>query len=384
MKIADRIAHLPPYVFASVERRIAAARARGVDVINLGIGNPDLAPPAAVTEALSRSAARDDTHGYAGYFGIAALRQAIAAYYRRRFRVELDSENEVLPLLGSKEGLANMALAFIDPGDVALTPDPGYPTYRMGALLAGGSAHPLPLRPENGFLPVLADIPGDVLARATLLWLNYPNNPTGAVVPRAFLVEAVDMCRAHDLLLCYDNAYCDLTYDGYVAGSVLELPGAKEVTVEFNSLSKTYNMAGWRVGMAVGNAEALRALSTVKTNVDSGIFRPIQDAAIAALTGDQDWLVERNRLYARRRDALLEWLPHAGLSANKPQGGLYVWASVLPGVDCERWAIDALERCGVWLTPGTAFGSRGQGYLRISICTSEERIREAGERLSTL
>ncbi len=384
MKIAERIATLPPYVFAGIERRIAAARASGVDVINLGIGSPDLAPDPAVTEALVRSARRDDTHGYAGYFGTPALRGAIAGYYRARFGVELDADREILPLLGSKEGLVNITLAFVDAEDVVLAPDPGYPVYRMGALLAGGSFHALPLRPERGWLPDLSAVPGGILARATLLWLNYPNNPTGAVAPREFLAEAVAFCRHHDLLLCYDNAYCDITYDGYVAPSVMEVPGARDVAVEFNSLSKTYNMAGWRVGMAVGNAEALRALSTVKTNVDSGIFYPVQEAAVAALTGDAARTDERIRIYQRRRDQVLAWLPRAGLQAERPLGGLYVWARVPEAVEAERWAIDALERCGVWLTPGTAFGAHGQGYLRIALCTSEERLREAGERLSAL
>ncbi len=384
MRIADRVATLPPYVFATIEQRIAAARASGVDVISLGVGSPDLPPPPHIIEALCAAASRPDTHGYAGYFGTPALRGAIATYYARRFGVSLDPEREILPLLGSKEGLANMALAFVDPGDVVLAPDPGYPTYRMGAIMTGGAYHPLPLRKERGYLPDLDAVPGDVAKRATLLWLNYPNNPTGACASREFLAEAVAYCREHDIVLGYDNAYCDVTYEGYVAPSILEVPGAREVAVEFNSLSKTYNMAGWRVGMAVGNAQALRALATIKTNVDSGMFRAVQDAAATALLGDRDWLAERNRTYERRRDAVLEWLPAAGLAADKPLGGLYVWARTPAGVDAEAWAISALERTGVWLTPGTAFGPHGAGHLRISICVPEERLREAGKRLSAL
>jgi len=382
MKIADRVANLPPYVFASVEKRIAAQRAKGVDVISLGMGSPDLAPPAFIVDALCRSASRDDTHGYAGYYGTPDLRKAIVAYYKNRFEVEIDPNTEVRPLIGSKEGLANIALAFIDPGDLALATDPGYPTYRMGALMAGGGHYSVPLLEENDYLVDFSDIPADVAAKATILWLNYPNNPTGAVAPKAFLQEAIDFAREYDILICYDNPYCDLTFDGYVAPSILEMPGAKEVAVEFNSLSKTYNMAGWRVGMVVGNAQAIKALTTVKTNIDSGIFRPIQDAATAALTGDQRWIVERNSIYQRRRDVVLGWLPELGMSARTPKGALYVWAKVPEGVNCDDFAIEMLERAGVWMTPGTAFGRCGDGYLRLSVCVPEERLREAGERLA--
>jgi LL-diaminopimelate aminotransferase len=382
MRIAKRIENLPPYVFATVEKRIAAERARGVDVISLGIGSPDLAPPKEIIDALYQSALRSDTHGYAGYYGTPALRQATANYYGRRFGVELDPGSEILPLIGSKEGLANVALAFIDPGSIALATDPGYPTYRMGALLAGGDSYPMPLYRENGWLPDLSAVPGDVLSRATIMWLNYPNNPTGVGAPLSFLREAVEFATEHDLLICYDNPYCDVTFDGYVAPSILQVPGAKEVAIEFNSHSKTYNMAGWRVGVAVGNAKAIEALTTVKTNIDSGIFRPIQDAATVAYNGDQSWLAERNAIYQRRRDIILDWLPRIGMSADKPVGGLYVWARVPDGTQCESFALEMLEKAGVWLTPGTAFGQFGEGYMRLSICIPENRLIEAGERLS--
>jgi LL-diaminopimelate aminotransferase len=384
MKIANRIENLPPYVFATVERRIAAQQAKGVDVISLGIGSPDLAPPKHIIDALYESALKPNTHGYAGYYGTPALRKATADYYGKRFGVELDPDNEVRPLIGSKEGLANVNLAFIDPGEIALATDPGYPTYRMGALLAGGDSYSMPLRQENGWLPVFEDIPGGVLAKARIMWLNYPNNPTGAIAPLEFLQEAVDFATAHDLLICYDNPYCDVTFDDYVAPSILQVPGAKEVSIEFNSLSKTYNMAGWRVGMAVGSAEAIDALTTVKTNIDSGIFRPIQDAATVALTGDQSWLADRNAIYQERRDIIMEWLPKIGMSAELPKGGLYVWAKTPEGVDAQEYAVEVLEKVGVWMTPGTAFGDYGEGYLRLSICISADRLREAGERLSRL
>jgi LL-diaminopimelate aminotransferase len=384
IRIADRVKNLPPYIFAKVEKQIAEQQAKGTDVINLGIGSPDLAPPKFITDALYESALKPNNHGYAGYYGTPALRQAIAHYYRNRFGVELDPVNEVRPLIGSKEGLANMALAFIDNGDLALASDPGYPTYRMGAEMAGGGFYSMPLREENDWLVDFEEIPADVAARAPIMWLNYPNNPTGAVAPKEFLARAIEFAREYDILICYDNPYCDLTFDGYVAPSILELPGAKEVAVEFNSLSKTYNMAGWRVGMVVGNAEAIDALTVIKTNIDSGIFRPIQDAATVALTGDQSWLAERNLIYQRRRDVILEWLPSIGMIAETPKGGLYVWAKVPEGRKADDLALQLLEQAGVWITPGTAFGDYGDGYMRISICISEERLREAGERLSKI
>ncbi|MBN1402016.1 MAG: aminotransferase class I/II-fold pyridoxal phosphate-dependent enzyme, partial [Anaerolineae bacterium] len=346
MHVADRLAHLPPYVFASVEKLIAAERAKGVDVINLGIGSPDLAPPQFIIDALCESASRSDTHGYAGYFGIPALLQALADYYGRRFGVELDPQREIQPLIGSKEGLANSNLAFVDPGDLVLVPDPGYPTYAMGALLAGGSSYPMPLTEEHDFLVDFDAIPAEVAHRAKLLWLNYPNNPTGAVAPLDFLRRAVDFARAHDILICFDNPYCDLTFDGYVAPSILQVPGAKDVALEFNSLSKTYNMAGWRIGMAVGNAQAVEALTTVKTHIDSGIFRPIQAAAVAALNGDQSWLQERNRIYQRRRDIIMSWLPQLGMSARPPKGALYIWAKAPEGEDCADFCMRILQTKG--------------------------------------
>jgi len=384
MKIADRVQNLPPYVFAVAQKRIGALKAQGVDVIDLGIGSPDLNPPQFIIDEMYRSANQPGNHGYAGYYGTPALRKAIASYYQRRFGVELNPETEVRPLIGSKEGLANMALAFVDPGDIVLASDPGYPTYRMGAQMAGGETYGMPILEENDYLVDFDKIPADVARKATLMWLDYPNNPTGAVAPKEFLAKAIDFAREYDIVICYDNPYCDLTYDGYVAPSILELPGAKDVAVEFNSLSKTYNMAGWRVGMAVGNAQAIQALTVVKTNIDSGIFKPLQDASVVALTGDQSWVAERNMIYQRRRDVVMEWLPRIGMSARPPKGALYVWAKVPAGTTCEAFAADVLEHAGVWMTPGTAFGSNGAGYVRLSLCMPEERLREAGERVAKL
>jgi LL-diaminopimelate aminotransferase len=381
MRIANRLANLPPYVFASVEKMIAAERQKGVDVISLGIGSPDLAPPRFIIDALYESALKPGNHGYAGYYGIPALLKAIADYYGRRFGVELDPSTEVRPLIGSKEGLANSALAFVDAGDVVIVPDPGYPTYSMGTLIAGGQYVGVPLLEENDFLIDFSAIPADVAGRAKVLWMNYPNNPTGAIAPLSFLAEAVDFAREHDILICYDNPYSDLTFDGYVAPSILQVPGAKDVAVEFNSLSKTYNMAGWRIGMVVGNAQAVDAITTIKTQIDSGIFRPVQDAAVAALNGDQSWLPERNMVYQRRRDAVMAWLPQLGMTARAPKGGLYIWARMPEGVDDNEWCLNMLHKAGVWITPGTAYGDYGKGYVRLSLCTPEERLKEAGERL---
>jgi LL-diaminopimelate aminotransferase len=381
MRLAKRIAELPPYVFAQAGARIEQLKSQGVDVINLGIGSPDLPPPRAIIDVLYESALGPHSHGYAGYYGLPGLRRAMTDYYARRFEVQLDPDREVAVLIGSKEGLFNVSLAFVDSGDVALIPDPGYPTYSAGTQMAGGIRYPLPLREDNSFLPELESIPADIAGAAKILWLNYPNNPTGAVADLEFLARAVNFAQRHDLLLCYDNPYCDLTFDGYRAPSVLQLPGAKEVALEFNSLSKTYNMAGWRVGMAVGNAHAVEALTRVKTNVDSGIFRPIQQAAIAALSGDQAWLAERNSTYQRRRDAILGFLPTIGLSAQVPKAALYVWARLPDGQKSSDYCMDTLQRTGVWLTPGSAFGENGEGYVRIALTLPEERLRAAGERL---
>ncbi|MDH7485751.1 MAG: LL-diaminopimelate aminotransferase [Anaerolineae bacterium] len=382
MQPADRLNRLPMYVFASLEARIRALQAEGVDVIRLDIGSPDLPPPDFIIEALYRSALNPDHHGYAGYSGTPALRQAIADTYAQRFGVTLDPASEVLPLIGSKEGIVNMALAWLDPGDLALVPDPGYPSYRMGAYLAGGEVYAVPLLAANDFLPDLEAIPNEVADRARLLWLNYPNNPTGAVAPLEFFERVVAFAHRHDLLVCHDAPYADIAFDSYRAPSLLQVPGAREVAVEFNSLSKSHNMAGWRVGMAVGNARAIAALLHIKSNVDSGIFRAIQDAAVAALTGDQSWLAERNAVYQQRRDMILATLDEVGLHARRPQAGLYIWPEVPPGYRAVEFADRLLRETGISITPGTAFGQYGEGYLRISLGQDTGRIKEALDRLS--
>jgi LL-diaminopimelate aminotransferase len=381
MNVADRVENLPPYVFAKHGRRIQELVSQGKDIIRLDIGSPDLSPPDSVIEALGHSVQNPSHHGYAGYYGTPELRRAIATYYENRFGVKVDSEREVTALIGSKEGIANVSLAFVDPGQTVLVPDPGYPTYGLGALLAGGVPIRMPLLADNGFLPDLEAIPQDVAQSAKIVWLNYPNNPTGAVASLEFFERVVDFARRYDLLVCHDNPYCDITFDGYTAPSLLQIPGAIDVSLEFNSLSKTYNMAGWRVGMAVGSAIAVEALARTKTNIDSGIFRPIQDAAVVALTGDQNWLQARNGVYRERRDLILETLQEVGIQAGKTLASLYLWATVPEGYTSAEFATRLLDEAGVSISPGSYFGSQGEGYLRISLGMSTERVREAMERI---
>jgi len=382
MRAARRLDSLPIYVFALLDAKLKLARAQGVDVIKLDIGSPDGPPPDSIITALAKSANEPTRHGYAGYFGTPALRQAMVDYYASRFGVALDSATEVLPLIGSKEGIANMALAWLDPGDLALVPDPGYPTYRMSAYMVGAEVFDMPLLDENSFLPRLNAIPAEIAQRARLMWLNYPNNPTGAVAPLSFFEQAVEFCRRYDILLCHDAPYADVCYDGYRAPSLLSVPGAKEVAVEFNSLSKSHNMAGWRVGMAVGNATALAALVQIKSNIDSGIFLAVQDAAVTALTGDQTWIAARNAEYESRRDLLLDVLVNVwGLPVEKPQAGLYLWPQVPTGYTSASFADKILMETGVSMTPGSAFGPHGEGYLRISVGQTTDRVKVAAARL---
>ncbi len=381
MRQANRIANLPSYFFAQLGKQIAELKKEGMDVIRIDIGSPDLPSPDFILQELYRSAADPTHHSYAGYYGIPALRQAMADYYQNRFGVKLDPDTQVVPLIGSKEGIAHVPTAFVNAGDVVLVPDPGYPTYRMSVRLVEGETHPLPLLARNDYLPDLEAIPPKVLQRSAVLWLNYPNNPTGAVAPLDFFERAVDFAHRHDLLICHDAPYADITYDGYIAPSMLQVDGANDVVLEFNSLSKSHNMAGWRVGMAVGNAQAVNALALVKTNLDSGIFRPIQDAAIVALTGDQSWLTERNAIYQKRRDIVLDALRQAGLQVRKPKASLYLWPQVPAGITSADFAHRLLKETGVSVTPGTVFGQHGEGHVRISLGQATDRIHKAMERL---
>lgn len=380
---AERLNRLPPYIFAVLDQRLQEMLSNGYDIIRLDIGSPDMPPPSLVIEELANSAWNPNNHSYVGYRGIAPFRQAVARYYQSRFGVLLDPEREVLPVIGSKEGIVNLCLAYLDSGDVALVPDVGYPSYSMGARLAGAQVHWLPIREGNGFLPDVSSVPLDVARRAKLLWINYPNNPTGAAVEQNFYQQAVDFCQANDILLASDNPYVDVVFDGYRAGSALQAHGARACAVEFMSFSKTYNMGGWRLGAAVGNAEALRRLLHVKSNVDSGHFRPIYEAGIVALDQtSQEWLDERNRIYQSRRDRLLAVLPEIGLSAHKPKGSLYVWARVQDG-DGQTYAEEALTHAHVSIAPGGAYGPGGTQYVRLSIGVPDDRFDAALERLKS-
>jgi len=378
MRLAARVRDLPPYLFAELDRKVAAKRAAGADVISLGVGDPDLPTPAHVVEALRRAAEDPSTHRYPSYYGMPALREAIAAFYERRFGVALDPETEVQPLIGSKEGLVHMSLAFVDPGDRVLVPDPGYPVYAIGTALAGGAPVSLPMSAATRFLPDLDALPVD--PRTKVLWLNYPSNPTAAVAGLGMFEKAVEVARGNDLLLCHDAAYSEITFDSYVAPSVLQVPGAKDVAVEFGSLSKTYNMTGWRVGYAVGNAEAVRALATVKTNLDSGIFDAVQLAAVAALAGPQDHVEEMRAVYQKRRDVVVAALVDAGMDVEPPLGSIYVWVPAPGGRTSEACATERLDEAALAVAPGTGYGANGEGYVRISLTIADARIEEAMER----
>jgi LL-diaminopimelate aminotransferase len=381
VKLAQRVANLPPYIFAGLEKRITQMISEGRDVIRLDIGSPDQPPSPQIIESLYQSAKDPTHHGYAGYFGTPQLRQAIANHYMRRFGVELDPKTQVLPLIGSKEGIFNLAWAYVDPGDVVLIPDPGYPTYTSGARLAGGEIYYVPLDEQHDWLPDLDAIPAETIKRAKILWMNYPNNPTTATASLEFFERALAFACKNDVLLIHDNPYAEVCFDGYVAPSLLQVPGATQYAVEFNSLSKSHNMGGWRVGMATGNPDAINALSRLKTNIDSGIFRAVQDAATEALNGDQEWLSERNEVYATRRDIVLKALPEAGMSADKPKSTIYVWARIPAGFTSTDFANQLLEKAGVSITPGTAFGQHGEGYVRFSLGQKTERIKEAMKRV---
>ena len=384
IQIADRLRRLPPYLFAEIDRKKRDVRARGVDVIDLGIGDPDLPTPPHIVHALQAAAAKPEHHRYPSYEGMPAFRQAVARWYGRRFGVALDLETEVLTLIGSKEGTAHMPLAFVNPGDVVLVPDPGYPVYSAGAWFAGGECHFMPLRRQNGFLPDLGAIPADVARRAKLMYLNYPNNPTAAVASPAFFKGVVEFARRFNLLVCHDAMYSELHFDGYEPPSFLATDGAKDVGVEFHSLSKTYSMTGWRLGFCVGNRDAVAGLGKIKTNVDSGVFQAVQEAGIAALTGPQDMAEQYRRTYQERRDVAVAGLRKLGWEVDVPKGAFFVWAPVPHRKDSREFATRLLEEAGVVVTPGVGFGPSGEGFYRIALTVGAERIAEAMERLQKL
>jgi len=381
MQFAKRIEKLPPYLFASISRKIAQKRAQGVDVISFAIGDPDLPTPAHIIESLAQAACDPANHRYPETEGLLELREAIARWYERRFAVELDPQREVLPLIGSKEGIGHIALCFIDPGDVALVPDPGYPVYAVGTMFAGGEAYYLPLREENDFLPDLESVPEEVARRAKLLWLNYPNNPTGAVADIEFFERAASFAKKYGLAILHDGPYSEVAFDGYQPPSFLQAEGAREVGIEFHSLSKSYNMTGWRIGMAVGNAEIIDALMRVKSNLDSGIPQAIQRMAIAALEGPQGCIEEHNRVYQRRRDRLVAALSRLGLRLRPPKASLYLWARIPEGTTSVQFATRLLEEATVVVTPGIGYGPSGEGYVRLSLTIPDDRLEEGVRRL---
>jgi len=381
MKASKRLDRLPPYLFAELERKIAAKKAAGVDVISLGIGDPDMPTPSLVVEALARAAADPGTHQYPSNRGRAELREAFASFYDSRFGVELDAETEIVPALGAKECVFNLNLAFLDPGDVALAADPGYPVYTGGPLIAGAEAVPMPLVPERGFAPELEAISAEDRERARLLYLNYPNNPTGAVVPDGLFEQAVEFGRTHDVLIVHDASYTETTFDGYVAPSFLATSGAKEVGVEVFSLSKGYNMTGWRTAAIVGNAEALDHYWRLKTNIDSGMFEAVQLAAAAVLADGAEAAREMSAVYQRRRDMVCDALREIGVDITPPKGTIYVWAPVPDGHDSASYCELVLEESGVVVSPGSAYGPNGEGFFRISLTVADERLAEAVERL---
>lgn len=381
MRYSRRLDRIPPYLFAQIDRKIAEKKAQGVDVISFGVGDPDVPTPDAIVDRLCLEARKPENHRYPSYFGLPEFRVAAARWLQRRFNIKVDPACEVLPLMGSKEGIAHMALAALDPGDIALVPEPSYPVYAMGTLLAGAESHFIPLTADAGFLPDLDGISPDVLSRAKLLWINYPNNPTGAVAPMEFFARAVEFCRRHDLLLAHDNAYSEITFDGFVAPSVLQVEGASDVAVEFHSLSKTFNMTGWRVAFACGNYAALEALGTIKTNIDSGIFNAVQLAGIEALDNCQDDIDRMVGIYRGRRDLMVSLLSSLGWVVEPPRGSIYIWLPVPEGFSSASFSEHVLDRAGVFFTPGNAYGPSGEGFVRLSLTVPDDRVEEAVRRL---
>jgi LL-diaminopimelate aminotransferase len=381
---AQRLGLIPPYLFAEIDRKVQEKKRAGVDVISLGIGDPDLPTPRRIVSVLQEAAADPANHRYPSYFGLAELREAIAHWYRERFRVALDPVTEILPTLGSKDGISHVPLALVDPGDVVLAPDPGYTVYMTGALMAGGEPYTMPLKSQNHWLPDLDAIPDAVAERARLMWLNYPNNPTAAVADRAFLEHAVDFCRRHGIVLCHDAPYSEIAFDGYRPLSLFEIDGAKDVGLEFHSLSKTYNMTGWRIGWVCGRADLVALIGQLKTNIDSGIFQAVQWAAIEALNGGEAETEAACEVYARRHRLVAETLNGLGWSIKAPRATFYVWAPVPSGYDSIRFASHVLDEVGVNITPGVGFGAHGEGYFRLSVTAPDARLEEAMARLRRL
>ena len=382
MKLAKRVEALPPYLFAEISKKIAAKRAEGHDIVTFGIGDPDIPTPKHIMDAFHKAADEPVNHRYPESEGLPELRQSISDFYERRFEVRFDPQKETLPLIGSKEGIGHMALCFIDPGDIALVPDPGYPVYEVGTMFAGGESYKIPCTREGGWKPDFDKIPEDVAHKAKLIWLNYPNNPTGATAGLDFFERAVAWAKKFDVAIMHDNPYCDVAYDGYKPVSIFQVPGARDVAVEFNSWSKIYNMTGWRIGMLVGNATMVDALMRVKSNIDSGIPQAIQRMAIEAVYGPQDCIDEHNAIYQHRRDRMVETLRKVGLEVDMPKASLYVWAKLPEGVTSAEYAARMIEDISVVVTPGRGYGLNGEGYIRLSVTTPDDRMEEGLGRIA--
>ncbi len=381
VELAKRLSGLPPYLFAEIDKVKDEMRRQGVDLISLGIGDPDIPTPPHIVKALQSAAEKILNHQYPPYEGTLAFRTAVAQWYQRRFGVGLDPATEVMSLIGSKEGIGHLPLAFINPGDVVLVPDPGYPVYHAGTLFAGGEPAVMPLYASNGFLPDLKEISPEQARRAKLMFINYPNNPTAAVAPKAFFEEVVEFAHRHNIIICHDAAYSEVAFDGYRPLSFLEIDGAREVGIEMHSLSKTYNMTGWRIGFAVGNAPILAGLATIKTNLDSGVFMAVQDAAIAALSGPDECVADMRHIYQRRQDIAMTGLNEIGLHAERPRATFYLWVPVPPKYTSSELTTRMIREAGVVPTPGIGFGAYGEGFIRLSLTVDDQRLREAFERL---
>ncbi|HKN18431.1 MAG TPA: LL-diaminopimelate aminotransferase [Dissulfurispiraceae bacterium] len=384
VQLADRVKSLPPYLFASIDRMKQEAVSKGVDLIDLSIGDPDLPTLGHIIDAMKRAVDNPEHHRYPSYEGMLLFREAVAGWYGNRFNVDLDPKTEVISLIGSKEGIGHIPLAFINPGDVVLVPSPGYPVYPVATVFAGGEPYLMPLREENDFLPDLSVIPASVCKRAKLMFLNYPNNPTAAVGHRDFFERAISFAEKNDIIVCHDAAYSEIYYDGKRPLSFLALDGAKEVGIEFHSLSKTYNMTGWRIGFAVGNRDVIAGLGKIKTNLDSGVFQAIQEAGVAALKTSENILSGIRSTYQERRDILFDGLTRLGFRLKRPDATFYIWARVPSGFDSTVFAAHLLEKTGVLGTPGVGFGAPGEGYIRFALTQSAERIEEAIDRIKNV
>ncbi len=381
---AKRLGLIPPYLFAEIDRKVQEKKRAGVDVISLGIGDPDLPTPKRIVSVLQEAAADPANHRYPSYFGLPELRESIAGWYRDRSGVNLDPATEILPTLGSKDGISHVPLALVDPGDVVLAPDPGYTVYVTGAVMAGADPYIMPLTAKHSWLPDLDAIPEDVARKARLMWLNYPNNPTAATADREFLERAVDFCRRHDIVLCHDAPYSEIAFDGYRPLTLFEIPGAKDVGLEFHSLSKTYNMTGWRIGWVCGRADLVNLIGQLKTNIDSGIFQAVQWAAIEAMNGAGAETFAACEIYARRHRLVADTLNELGWNIKPPRATFYVWAPVPDGYDSIGFASHVLDEVGVNITPGVGFGRYGEGYFRLSVTAPDARLEEAMARMRKL